>query len=138
MERLLVLAGLTALLGLLVAGGRLLALRSRRRLAAADAAHLWEALGASPDGRPTVVAFSTPSCAACHTAQRPALAALRARAGEEVRVLDVDATERPEAARAFGILTVRRPSCWTPRAGRWRPTRASRRRIAWPPRPASG
>jgi thioredoxin-like negative regulator of GroEL len=53
-----------------------------------------------------VVAFSTPSCAACHTAQRPALAQLESRAQGAVRVLEVDAAARPEVARKFGVLTV--------------------------------
>jgi thioredoxin-like negative regulator of GroEL len=53
-----------------------------------------------------VVAFSTPSCAACHTAQKPALAQLESRAEGAVRVLEVDAADRPEVARQFGVLTV--------------------------------
>ena len=69
-------------------------------------AELWTALGDAPDGRPTVVAFSTPSCIACRATQRPALAALEERARGRVRVLHVDAASRPEVARAFGILTV--------------------------------
>ncbi|MBJ7600070.1 thioredoxin family protein [Candidatus Nephthysia bennettiae] len=53
-----------------------------------------------------MVAFSTPSCAACHTAQRPALTQLEARTGGAVRVIEVDAAHRPEVARTFGVLTV--------------------------------
>lgn len=67
----------------------------------------WNALGLEPDGRPTVIAFSTPSCAACHQAQRPAIAHVeRTLGGDSVRVVSIDAAEQPEAARAFGILTV--------------------------------
>jgi thiol-disulfide isomerase/thioredoxin len=67
----------------------------------------WSSLGLEPDGRPTVIAFSTPSCAACHQAQRPALALMQRTLGtESVRVVSVDAAEQPQAARAFGILTV--------------------------------
>src|SRR5690349_3396241 len=68
----------------------------------------WDALGVEPDGRKTLVAFSTPSCAACRTAQAPAIDVARARlgGGDAVRVIKVDASKQPNAARAFGILTV--------------------------------
>jgi thioredoxin-like negative regulator of GroEL len=68
---------------------------------------LWEDLGERPDGRSTVVTFSTPSCAACHQAQAPAVAAVERQLGSHaVRLIRVDAAERPEVARAFGVLTV--------------------------------
>jgi hypothetical protein len=67
----------------------------------------WEALGVQPDGRRTLIAFSTPSCAACHKAQTPAINTARTRFGEQaVRVIPVDAANMPRAAEAFGILTV--------------------------------
>jgi thiol-disulfide isomerase/thioredoxin len=67
----------------------------------------WRTLGAEPDGRRTVIAFSTPSCAACHAAQSPAIQVARATVGEpSVRLIDVDAARQPEVARAFGVLTV--------------------------------
>jgi thiol-disulfide isomerase/thioredoxin len=67
----------------------------------------WDALGVQPDGRRTVIAFSTPSCAACHKAQAPAIDLARKQLGDDaVRVIRVDASKQPEAARAFGILTV--------------------------------
>jgi hypothetical protein len=80
-ERVLVLAAAAVLAAALVAGGRLLAARRLRRLRALGPGALWGVLELSPDGRPAVVAFSTPGCAACHTAQRPALAALEEGAG---------------------------------------------------------
>jgi thioredoxin-like negative regulator of GroEL len=86
-----------------VVAGRLLAARRVRRVRGVPAAVLWAALDSEPDGRPTVVAFSTPSCIACHSAQRPALEEL---ADRRVRIVHVDAAARPEVARAFGILTV--------------------------------
>jgi thioredoxin-like negative regulator of GroEL len=105
-DRVLVLAAVAVLVAALVVGGRALAARRLRGLRDAAPAALWAALESEPDGRPTVVAFSTPSCAACRTAQRPALAALEARAGGRVRVLHVDAAARPEVARTFGVMTV--------------------------------
>ena len=106
MDRVLVLTALAALVAALVAGGRLLAARRLREVRASGPAVLWAALEAEPDGRPTVVAFSTPSCIACRTSQRPALEALEERTRGRVRVLHVNAAERPEVARAFGVLTV--------------------------------
>jgi thiol-disulfide isomerase/thioredoxin len=76
------------------------------RLARAGAP-LWGVLGETPDGRRGLVAFSTPSCAACHTAQAPAIAAAEQQLGaSSVRVIRVDASRQPEVARAFGVLTV--------------------------------
>jgi thioredoxin-like negative regulator of GroEL len=105
-DRVLVLTAIAALVAALVVGGRFLAALRLRQLRMAPPAALWAALETEPDGRPTVVAFSTPGCTACRTAQRPALAALEERAGGGVRVVGVDAAARPEVARAFGVMTV--------------------------------
>src|ERR1700738_5295019 len=51
---------------------------------------LWTALGASPDGRPSLVVFSTPSCTVCRTAQYPAIETIEATFGSALRVLRVD------------------------------------------------
>ena len=106
MERALILAGLAALVAALLVSGRLLTRRRWRRLRNLSTEVLWDALGSGPDGRLSVVAFSTPGCAACWTAQKPALAALEEQAPGRVRVIDIDATEQPEVARVFGVLTV--------------------------------
>jgi thiol-disulfide isomerase/thioredoxin len=66
---------------------------------------LWTALGASPDGRPSLVVFSTPSCTACRTAQYPAVEALEANFGSGLRILKVDLSRQPAAAAAFKVLT---------------------------------
>jgi len=105
-DRVLVLTAVAAVVAALVVGGRVLAARRLRRLRGAAPAKLWAALESEPDGRPTVVAFSTPSCVACHAAQRPALAALEVRADGRVRVVHVDAAARPDVARVFGVMTV--------------------------------
>jgi thioredoxin 1 len=105
-ERLLIVAALALLVVGLVAGGRALARRRLSELRAADTGRLWAGLGAEPDGRLTVVAFSTPSCGACRTAQEPALAALQVKLGDGLRVIHVDAADRPEVASRFGVLTV--------------------------------
>ena len=67
----------------------------------------WQVLGHSADGRRTLIAFSTSSCAACHQAQGPAIDLARQQLGDDAfRLIKVDASRQPEAARAFGILTV--------------------------------
>jgi thioredoxin-like negative regulator of GroEL len=66
---------------------------------------LWNALGESPDGRPSLVVFSTPSCTACRTAQHPAVEAVEARFGEALRILKVDLSRRPAVGHAFQVLT---------------------------------
>jgi thioredoxin-like negative regulator of GroEL len=72
---------------------------------AGQARGLWTALGESPDGRPSLVVFSTPSCTACRTAQHPAVEAVEARFGETLRVLKVDLSRRPAVGHAFKVLT---------------------------------
>lgn len=106
LERALILAVLAALVAALVLSGRRLAGRRFERTRGASGDTLWESLGTTPDGRPTVVAFSTPGCTACWTAQKPALAALQQRARNGVRVIQVDAAGQPQVARTFGVLTV--------------------------------
>jgi thioredoxin-like negative regulator of GroEL len=78
-----------------------------RQLRAREGNDLLESLGQDHDGRRTLVTFSTPSCAACHAAQAPAVSAVERRLGSEaVRVIRVDAARSPDVARAFGVLTV--------------------------------
>jgi thioredoxin-like negative regulator of GroEL len=94
----------------LVAAAAVVAVRawSGRRVAglkSGQAQGLWNALGASPDGRPSLVVFSTPSCTACRTAQHPAVEAVKARFGETLRVLKVDLSRRPAVGHAFKVLT---------------------------------
>lgn len=106
LERLLVLVALGLALGILAFLARKGAGRRMRTAQQIPVPELWDALGEGPDGRPTVIAFSTPSCAACHTAQKPALAALEALRPGAVRILEVDAASRPEVAHRFGVMTV--------------------------------
>jgi thiol-disulfide isomerase/thioredoxin len=106
-SRLAAVLGLAAAVGAGVSGVRALSRRRLAHLKEAPSAELWRALGTEPDGRPTVVAFSTPGCAACRTAQAPALAALERQLGPSaVRIVPIDAAAQPAAADAFGVLTV--------------------------------
>jgi thioredoxin-like negative regulator of GroEL len=106
LDRLLILLGLALTLALLGVAARTLAGVRLRQARALPSRELWEALAAEPDGRPAVVSFSTPACAACHTAQKPALVALESRGQGAVRILQVDAAARPDVASRFGVLTV--------------------------------
>jgi len=58
------------------------------------------------NGRPAVLAFTSPDCAACRTTQRPALEDLAARLGGRVRIQEVDVLAQPQLARTFGIFSV--------------------------------
>lgn len=106
-ERVVVVLAVAALVALAVLVVRAWNRRRSRRLLDISGAPLWHTLGETPDGRRTLVTFSTPSCAACRKAQAPTVKAVEARLGAaEVRVIRVDAAQRPEVARAFGVLTV--------------------------------
>jgi thiol-disulfide isomerase/thioredoxin len=106
-ERLVVLAIVVAVVSVAVVFVKLDVRTRAGRLAGSPWRPLWDALGTQPDGRATVVAFSSRSCGACHSAQLPALGALEDQLGATVvRLLEVDVAAQPEVARRFGIMTV--------------------------------
>src|SRR5438128_1894699 len=106
-ERLLLLLGVAVAVAVAIVVVRGWNQRRVRSLTNVAGSQTWQNLGEQPDGRRAVVSFSTPSCAACHTAQAPAVKALEAHLDPEVvRVIKVDAARQPEVARAFGVLTV--------------------------------
>lgn len=74
-------------------------LRGRVAEAARHPAELWAALGAEPDGRATLVTFTSSLCLEC-AAQERVLAEVAAE-----RRLVVDAGRQPQVARAFGVVT---------------------------------
>jgi thioredoxin-like negative regulator of GroEL len=96
----LALVGVVAVIAVRAWSGRRVA-----GLKAGQAGGLWNALGESPDGRPSLVVFSTPSCTACRTVQHPAVEVVEARFGETLRVLKVDLSRRPAVGHAFKVLT---------------------------------
>jgi thioredoxin 1 len=87
------------LLGLLAYWGfnRLLLLRVRRRTRGLEDFQI---------GRPGVLYFTTPQCQPCLTQQRPALARLQHQLGDQVQLIQVDATQRPDLADYWGVLSV--------------------------------
>jgi thiol-disulfide isomerase/thioredoxin len=57
-------------------------------------------------GKPGVVFFTTPDCAACKTVQRPALRELERRLAGRIQVIEIDAVESPEIASSWSVLSV--------------------------------
>lgn len=62
--------------------------------------------GIVPAGRPTIVAFSLPSCRECRTRQIPALNRLGAQLGDHVGVQTLSAADHPELVERLGLMTV--------------------------------
>ena len=56
--------------------------------------------------KPVIVYFTTPDCVPCKTVQRPALNKLSGLMGDKLEVVEIDATERPDLARQWGVMSV--------------------------------
>jgi len=56
--------------------------------------------------KPVLVYFTTPECAPCKTVQRPAIDRVSNLLGEKLQVIEVDATERPDLAKVWGVMSV--------------------------------
>lgn len=56
--------------------------------------------------KPVLVYFTTPDCAPCKTIQRPAIHRISSLLGEELEVVEIDATERPDLAKVWGVMSV--------------------------------
>jgi thioredoxin-like negative regulator of GroEL len=104
-DRALFLAVATVAVAAIVIVARWWLEREVAGLRATTAEGLWTALGTAPDGRPSLVVFSTPSCTVCRTAQYPAVETVEATFGPALRVLRVDLSRQPAAAAAFKVLT---------------------------------
>ena len=57
-------------------------------------------------GKPVLLYFTTPTCAPCKTVQRPAIAQIQEKLGEMLRVIEIDATQQPDMAERWGVLSV--------------------------------
>lgn len=84
-------------IGLYLAWTRLALVRQARRGLKLDRYH---------PGRPAILYFTAPGCAPCRTIQRPALRALRARYGDTVQIIRVDALESRELSDHWGVLSL--------------------------------
>lgn len=56
--------------------------------------------------KPVIVYFTTPDCAPCKTIQRPALDKVSSVFGEKLQVVEIDATQRPDLAKTWGVMSV--------------------------------
>ncbi len=56
--------------------------------------------------KPTIVYFTTADCAPCKTIQRPALEKVTGLFGEKLQVVEVDAVQRPDLAKTWGVMSV--------------------------------
>ncbi len=77
-----------------------------RTVVLARAGRVSAGLSAFKRGVPGVVYFTTPDCATCRAAQRPALQALEKRLDGRIQVIEVDAADRPDLARQWSVLSV--------------------------------
>jgi thiol-disulfide isomerase/thioredoxin len=68
--------------------------------------HVLSLVGGTLPNKPMIVYFTTPDCAPCKTVQRPALSKLLTLTGDSVQVIEVDATQRPELAKQWGVMSV--------------------------------
>jgi thiol-disulfide isomerase/thioredoxin len=57
-------------------------------------------------GIPAILYFTTPDCAPCRTIQIPAINALLEQYGDELQLIKIDATEKPDIAGFWGVLSV--------------------------------
>ncbi len=57
-------------------------------------------------GTPAILYFTMPNCAPCQTVQGPAIESLQEQYNEQLQVIKVDATEHPELADYWGVLSV--------------------------------
>lgn len=56
--------------------------------------------------KPVIVYFTTPDCIPCKTIQRPVLNQLSRLMGDKLQVIEIDATQRPDIAQAWGVMSV--------------------------------
>jgi len=56
--------------------------------------------------KPVIVYFTTPDCVPCKTVQRPAIDRVSNLFGEKLQVVEIDATERPDLAKTWGVMSV--------------------------------
>lgn len=63
-------------------------------------------LESAQPGIPILLYFTTPACIPCKTIQRPAIQRLREKFGAPIQVIEIDATQRPDLASHWGVLSV--------------------------------
>lgn len=56
-------------------------------------------------GVPAIVYFTTPGCIPCVTQQQPALKRLQTQLGDDIQVIQIDASENSEVADRWGVFS---------------------------------
>jgi len=56
-------------------------------------------------GVPAIVYFTTPGCIPCVTQQQPALQRLQTQLGDDIQVIQIDASENMEMANRWGVFS---------------------------------
>lgn len=56
--------------------------------------------------KPVLVYFTTPDCVPCKTVQRPAIDRVSNLLGKKLEVVEIDAIEQPDLAKAWGVMSV--------------------------------
>ena len=90
--------------GIILAGVILFRLVNKRILAQARSKPL--GLESAQPGIPILLYFTTPACIPCKTIQRPAIRRLREKFDAPIQVIEIDATQRPDLASHWGVLSV--------------------------------
>lgn len=91
--------------GILIGGGALFYLLLNRLILKRAVNQLSQFDSYRP-GLPTIVYFTTPTCAPCLTTQRPIIENLRTRLGRWLQIIEVDASAQPDMARVWGVFSV--------------------------------
>lgn len=103
--RLVILAGVCALIWLAVGIGRYFVERQRRQALAAEPLATTE--NSQTNGQHvSILAFSSDGCRQCHTMQHPALERLLHARKEQVTVIDVDAVTEHALTERYKVLTL--------------------------------
>jgi thioredoxin-like negative regulator of GroEL len=63
-------------------------------------------LGFQRSGTFVLVYFTMPACVPCKTVQRPAIQKLSTILGDRLQVLEIDASQQPDVANRWGVLSV--------------------------------
>ena len=89
-----------------IAGFGLLAFSLTNRLILARAARKSHGLDGFSPGVPAILYFTTPTCAPCKTVQRPAIQQVQQTLGNEIQVIEIDASEQLDLAKEWGVISV--------------------------------
>jgi thiol-disulfide isomerase/thioredoxin len=63
-------------------------------------------LGLGRRDSPVLLYFTTPNCMPCKTIQRPAIRQVKDSLGDELQIIEVDASAQPELASQWGVMSV--------------------------------